>query len=344
MQCGSIATDGSDFTVTGPPGIVVSGATGINCSADGLSNHIRVNLNGPMVVGGAYGITLKTGSDGNTLIDECGQETPAGATLGFFMEDTVSAAFTDQVFYGCVNDTIRFDYNEKNGVNQWFWLFDGKDSSHLQNPMELYSVFNTKTARLIVSNGFCSDTAQASIVLDNAMNAAFEGPNIMCPRDEAIFNNNSTGHLVSWRWDFDDGTTSSDSAPSPHRFPQTGVERTYRVKLIVQNNLGCLDTAAQAVDVLRSCYIAVPSAFTPNGDGVNDYLYPLNAYKADNLDFRVYNRYGELIFESRDWTQKWDGRLGGQPQPSGTYVWTLQYTDRDSGRHFSLRGTSILIR
>ena len=77
---------------------------------------------------------------------------------------------------------------------------------------------------------------------------------------------------------------------------------------------------------------------------MNDYLYPLNAYKADHLEFRVFNRYGQLVFETRDWLQKWDGTINGTPQPAGTYVWTLRYTDRDSGRNFFQKGTSILIR
>ncbi|MDP4150302.1 MAG: gliding motility-associated C-terminal domain-containing protein [Bacteroidota bacterium] len=344
MLCSSVAPDGSDFTITGPAGVSVAGAAGLKCSSDGLSNHIVVTLSAPIVSGGSYQIVLKKGSDGNTLIDECGQETPAGSSLPFTMKDTVSAAFTDQVAFGCIRDTIRFSSGAANGIDQWHWTFDGSDTSNLQNPVETYSVFNTRSARLIVSNGFCSDTAQGTIVLGNAFQAAFEGPNILCPKDEAQFKNNSTGNIVSWQWEFGDGSTSSDSTPAPHQFAFTGTENTYRVLLIAKNDLGCLDTASEAVDVLKSCYIAVPSAFTPNGDGINDFLYPLNAYKADGLEFRVYNRYGQLVFESRDWTQKWDGRIGGQPQPAGTYVWTLRYTDRDSGKKFTLKGVSILIR
>ena len=88
----------------------------------------------------------------------------------------------------------------------------------------------------------------------------------------------------------------------------------------------------------------MPNAFTPNGDGINDFLYPLNAYKAENLIFRVYNRYGQLVFETRDWTKKWDGTIHGKEQGTGTYVWTLQFTDTESGKKFSLKGTSTLIR
>ncbi|HTE30105.1 MAG TPA: gliding motility-associated C-terminal domain-containing protein, partial [Chryseolinea sp.] len=199
-------------------------------------------------------------------------------------------------------------------------------------------------AKLTVSNGVCADTTMASIVLDNLIRTSFEAPNIICPRDYATFKNNSTGLIDFWTWNFADGTTSNDQTPSDHLFPITGVETNYSVQLIAGNTLGCYDTAIQKIDVLRSCYIAVPTAFTPNGDGLNDYLYPLNAFKADNLVFQVFNRQGQMVFETRDWTQKWDGRIQGHEASAGTYVWYLQYTDRDSGHKFFQKGTSLLIR
>jgi gliding motility-associated-like protein len=94
---------------------------------------------------------------------------------------------------------------------------------------------------------------------------------------------------------------------------------------------------------LDNCYIAVPTAFTPNGDGLNDYLYPLNAYKATNLSFKVFNRTGQLVFETKDWTVKWDGTIKGAKQASGVYVWMLDYNDV-TGKRISLKGTTLLIR
>ncbi len=96
--------------------------------------------------------------------------------------------------------------------------------------------------------------------------------------------------------------------------------------------------------VLKSCYIAVPTAFTPNGDGLNDYLYPVNAYKADNLEFKVYNRVGQLVFETKDWTVKWDGKIKSEPQDSGIFIWTLKYTNRDTGKKVFQKGSTVLIR
>ena len=95
--------------------------------------------------------------------------------------------------------------------------------------------------------------------------------------------------------------------------------------------------------MLNTCIIEVPNAFTPNNDGKNDFLYPLNAYKASNLRFRIYNRYGSRIFESSDWTKKWDGKLNGIDQPTGGYVWVLEYTN-PAGIAIFKKGVTLLIR
>jgi gliding motility-associated-like protein len=100
----------------------------------------------------------------------------------------------------------------------------------------------------------------------------------------------------------------------------------------------------KSIKVFASCIIAVPTAFTPDGDGLNDYLYPLNAIKAEKLDFKVFNRWGQLVFHSKDWTQKWDGKINGLPQGTNVYVWTLSYVHRDTKVKYELKGTSTLIR
>ena len=96
--------------------------------------------------------------------------------------------------------------------------------------------------------------------------------------------------------------------------------------------------------MVYSCFIAVPSAFTPNGDGLNDYLYPLKAYKSTNLTFSIYNRFGQRVFYSTNWLSKWDGRYKGLAQDPGTYVWMLDYDNSESGKHVFQKGTTILIR
>ncbi len=343
IECSSISTDGSDFGITGPSPVTIQSAAGV-CDTNNLTNTININLTSPILTGGIYQIKLAPGIDGNTIIDKCNLQTPSGSTLNFAAADTVSAQFSYQLLLGCKIDRIQFFDDGKNGINQWQWSFDSVAKSTQQNPIESYTIFGNKTAQLIVSNGVCSDTSQTTILLDNTLKASFTSDDHVCPEDKAPFTNTSIGNIVSWSWDFGDGTTSSDSMPEPHSFPQTLNEVDYNVRLIVENAAGCVDTATRQIRKLRSCYIDVPSAFTPNGDSNNDYLYPLNAYKAINLEFRVYNRYGQLVFETKDWTRKWDGTIGGKPQPTGTYVWMLEYINRDTGKKYALKGTTVLIR
>jgi gliding motility-associated-like protein len=229
-------------------------------------------------------------------------------------------------------------------VNQWQWDIDAEPANSLLVPSVAENVFGFKYVEHMVSNGFCSDTASEIVQLDNSLKASFESQKEVCPKDVVSFSENSSGNLVSWYWNFGDGSSSNDQTPPDHLFPDTWAGKTYIVNLVVQNYIGCLDTASLAILKKQSCAIAVPNAFTPNGDGKNDYLYPLNAFSTTDLEFKVFNRFGQIIFETRDWTRKWDGTVNGVAQPFGTYIWTLRYTDGPSGGKFFLRGTSVLIR
>lgn len=341
ILCNTIAADGSNFIVSGPSPVTVTGAKGI-CD-NGGTNVININLLQPIVHQGTYRIILQPGSLGNSIVDECGQETPAGSVLTFSVKDTVCADFSYGLKLGCKTDTINLRHDGRNGVNQWSWALADAGFSNLQNPVAHYNVFGNKQLSLKVSNGFCSDSAFASVTLDNELKAEFETINTLCPEDSAKFINKSVGQIISYNWNFGSGNTSNLEVPEPQKYQLTGVEQMYPVMLIVKNT-GCADTAKHNIKVLRSCYIAVPSAFTPNRDGLNDFLYPLNAFKADHLQFRVYNRTGQLVFSSNDWTQKWNGTVKGEPQDSGIYVWTLYYIHQDTGKEFFLKGSTILIR
>jgi gliding motility-associated-like protein len=197
---------------------------------------------------------------------------------------------------------------------------------------------------LKVSNGVCEDSSFQTVNIGNELKAAFDVTNTLCPEDSATFINSSIGNIVSYSWDFGNGNASSLETPAPQHYLPANAEKNYIVRLVVKNNLNCLDTSTKTIKVLRSCYIAVPNAFTPNGDGVNDYLYPLNAFKAGDLDFKVYNRTGQLVFHTTDWTERWDGTIKGQPQDSGVYVWMLSFINTDTGQKVFQKGSSMLIR
>ncbi len=346
MDCTSIAPDGSDFVVSlvsGSTPVSVIGASG-SCSADGFTSIVKVKLSAAIQTKGTYQLMLvRSPLDGNTIVDECNIETPEFSTLLFNTKDTVNADFSYAIKYGCDRDTINYFHDGRNEVNFWKWNFDRTRSSSLQNPTILYGSPGLKKTYLIVSNGVCRDTTDTvSIFIDNEVKAAFEATSVVCPNELATFQNNSTGNLVSWRWDFGNGITSNSPNPSPQSYAVPRYTTNVFPRLIVQNNRGCFDTTIQKIVLPNSCYIAVPNAFTPNNDGLNDELYPLNAYKATGLLFRVFNRVGQLVFETRDWTKRWDGRFKGQPADVGTYVWILTYTNTDTGKFIQQKGTSIL--
>ena len=160
------------------------------------------------------------------------------------------------------------------------------------------------------------------------MKAIFNLPQYACPRDIIAIQDSSIGKIESWNWNFGNGEISNLQNPNSQIYLTSGdVTTKYEVRLIVRDSSGCSDSAYKIISSVPNCFIAVPSAFTPNGDGLNDYLHPLNLYKATNIAFRVFNRFGQLLFESHDMNGKWDGTVSGLKQPTGTYVWTLDYID-----------------
>jgi gliding motility-associated-like protein len=344
IKCSSIAADGSDFLVTGSAAVTVSGATG-TCNADGLTSTIQVKLSPPIQTAGNFTIQLKNGSDGNSIINECGKETPAGASLPFTTKDTVSALFSTTIQYGCSIDKVQYVHDGRNGVNNWQWAFDNSIRGTAKDTLIGYTVFGNKQVTLIVSNGTCSDTARVTIDLKNGIQAAFENTAAVCPGDGATFKNNTiSGLSFTSSWNFGNGITSASQNPLPQFYAPVSTTKDIPVRLVVTDSIGCSDTAINTIKVVNNCTIAIPKAFSPNGDGLNDYLYPTNAYKSKDLIFRVFNRGGQKIFETRNWENKWDGTFNGNAQDPGTYVWILQYTNIETAKRTELKGTTVLIR
>lgn len=169
-------------------------------------------------------------------------------------------------------------------------------------------------------------------------------PSVYCPNELVYFKDSSLGNIINWYWQFGNGLTSTFQSPPPQVYTPPGIDRLIPVQLIVQSNKACYDTAIKYLKVVNSCYIAVPNAFTPNMDGHNDYLYPLNAYRTSDLEFKIFNKFGQQLFSTKDWTRKWNGTFNDMEQPPGVYVWFLRYTNTDTGKTIFKKGTTVLIR
>lgn len=342
IACNSIAPDGSDFIITGPSPVTIT-AAGAACQS-GLSDTIIVQFASPIYHKGVYTLTLRAGTDGSTIIDECNIEMPQ-QSLPFTAVDTVSADFTINSLLGCRINTVSLSHNGAHDVNSWNWLINDSIRSSMQNHTISFPATSSNNIQLVVTNGVCRDSVRVPLVMDNEVIAAFEIPQVICPEDPCIAIDTSSGLIDSWRWDFGNVATSNLQEPPPVQFPQNNIESTYMVRLKVTNNaLGCTDSLVKPLRVLNNCFIAVPTAFTPNNDGLNDFLHPNNALKAKDLEFRVYNRWGQQVFATRNWQEKWNGKVNGILQAPGVFVWFLQYTHLTTGQRVFQKGTTTLIR
>jgi gliding motility-associated-like protein len=342
IDCSTVATDGSDFIVTGPSPVTVIGAAG-NC-ANGLSEVVTVRFSAPIYTKGNYSLALRAGTDGTTIIDECSIEMPQ-QTLAFRTADTVSARFNYSSELGCRFDTLTFSHDGAHDVNSWNWLFNNRTAVTRQTHTIVFPASSKNNALLIVTNGTCSDTANNTVTMNNEVKATFEMPVEICPEDPVIATNTSTGLIDIWQWNFGNIGSSGLKEPAPQYFPLNNIESFYTIKLKVSNNtLGCSDSISKPLHVLNNCFIAVPSAFTPNNDGLNDFLYPHNALKATDLEFKVFNRWGQLVFSTHNWREKWNGNVNGIMQSPGVFAWYLKYTHSVTGQKVFQKGTTMLIR
>lgn len=117
-----------------------------------------------------------------------------------------------------------------------------------------------------------------------------------------------------------------------------------RYKMVTADAIGCLDSAYVTVYVFQTQpYVFVPSAFTPNGDGLNDMIRPICVGIQRINYFSIWNRWGQMVFYTTQDKTGWDGRLNGRPQASAVYVWMLSAIDY-LGRPLFLKGTVTLIR
>ena len=163
---------------------------------------------------------------------------------------------------------------------------------------------------------------------------------------------NSSLYADSYLWEFSDGTTSQTENPN-HLFPSDPA--TYVIVLTASNNVGCQDTAALSVTIWQDLAIYVPNTFTPDGDEYNQTFKPVltEGFKKDSYHMTIFNRWGEIVFESKDLEYGWDGRFGKPDNTfnpvalkcqDGTYTWKIEVTELQSGEVRKFIGHVNLIR
>ena len=135
--------------------------------------------------------------------------------------------------------------------------------------------------------------------------------------------------------------TDLDNAQSQTPMLTPTANRNYLIRITTSS--GCVTMDSLSVVLASNTEVSVPTAFAPNGNGANDVLRPLLVNIASIRYFRIYNRWGQLLYETRTQNEGWDGTFRGQPQPVETYTWIFEGLD-GSGAPVKASGKTVLIR
>lgn len=496
LSCSSISADGSDFSITGPTSLNITGAqTDATCS-NGYTNAVTLNFSTALDVTGNYTLSIQTGSDGNGIIDTCSNSQPINDQKLFDILESPSTAFTHTINWGCTEDTISLSHPGQPGIVSYEWSFNNSMTASGQNTTAFFNA-ETDTARIkfVIENANCKDSITRLIPLGNAFTASFTVPaDTLCISNAIVFTNTSQGKDLVYEWSFGDNSTSDIRDPQPHFYIGSS---NFDVRMIASNFTGCRDTADKTIHIsnspalnfsgllasnctgaginlmataagyfgdftwntgessiittgtsvnfnfanegnhivsltaqdrfcgtttsrqmtnviktpdvdlgkdinicpaitkgigipaingysyvwntgeataainvngrsfayrltannqgcfafddinvyyLNNCTIVFPSAFTPNNDGLNDIFIALNADLVKNLSWKIFDRYGRLVFYSNDILKGWDGRYKGQPAEMSTYVWVAEFIQPDTLRKITEKGSFTLIR
>ena len=164
------------------------------------------------------------------------------------------------------------------------------------------------------------------------------------PIHTVTFTNNSIG-ANSYFWDFGNGATSTDE-DAVYTFSNTSSGAV--ITLTAVSTLGCIDETQISIDYEISPLIYVPNTFTPDGDNYNQVFTPIftTGFDPYNFEMLIFNRWGEIVFESHDATIGWDGSYGnyGNDVQEGVYTWKIIYKNPQNDKREILVGHVTLIK
>jgi len=236
---------------------------------------------------------------------------------------------------GCIPLTVKFTNLSKFAEpDKYVWEFgDGQATSRAVDPSYTYFEAGKYTVTLSASNitgQTVKVTRQMIIEVFPRPDADFEvKPKLVYIPGGMLYTSNRSFDATSYEWDFGDGTTSTSPEPE-HRYKSEGV---FDITLIAKNEFGCADTVKtqNAVRVEKGGQVLVPNAFSPNvsssssggsSNGKNDVFLPLTRGVVE-FELLVFNRWGELLFESQDTDRGWDGYYNGKLCPQDVYMYKL---------------------
>ncbi len=220
----------------------------------------------------------------------------------------------------------------------WKWNFgDGTEDVYDRNPVHSFAQGgNYKVSLIVKSIKGCLDTATKDVNV--SWFDPFAGNDTVIVKGETI-NFYAIGG-VEFTWTPGDRLNLTNINNPQGFYPDTG---HYDYNVHIKSAAGCEGDDSIKVWVVNQSSLFVPSAFTPNRDGLNDYLRMISVGYAKINFFRVFNRFGELVFQTDHIGDGWDGTYKGKDADIGTYFWVLSVTDR-FGKDELQKGDVTLLR
>ena len=261
------------------------------------------------------------------------------------LNSVVKAIFSTAAL-GCAPYQASFK-NESLGGLTWLWNFGDPASGALNTstdfqPTHIYNSIGTYNVTLTAYDSTTCNKIDVSppftiTVVKKPEASADWSPNPPQSNVPVTFSNMSA-FADSYVWNFGDGESSTEIAPV-HEYNATG---SYNAQLIAYSRAGCTDTFNLVVNVLVNPLLDVPNAFTPGRFGVNS-VVNVRGFGIGKIDWKIYNRWGQLVFQSASKKIGWDGYYKGKLLPIDVYGYTLsvEFTD---GKKLSKTGDITLLR
>jgi len=358
-----IITTNYTVTVTDNNGCSITGTTTVNVnpplsgSASSSPTTICFGDNSTLTStatggnGGPYNFTWSPGGAGQTISVSPSNTTTYTVTISDGCSPNVTYTTTVNVnqlpvitysttgLTGCEPLTVTYSNTTPNSVS-CTWTINSIQYNNCA-VTETFPTQGTYNASLTVTdNNGCINTSSIVVATVYPMPIAqfSTDPSIANILEPSIqFNNLSS--VGSYDWSFGDGNTSNMFSPS-HSYGDTG---TYNIQLIVTTQYGCTDTTYGTIIISDIFSVYVPNAFTPNGDGKNDYFTPV-VTGAEYYEFLIFNRWGEMIYNSGKSGTPWNGEYKSTLSKDDVYVWKLHIKEKNSARVHDLIGHVTIVK
>lgn len=229
----------------------------------------------------------------------------------------------------CGNVSLEFENTSTpQAGDEFLWSINGV-AYFIPDPTHVFDATGNYPITLTVTNSYgCSTTStananvqifpQAVAVIDAVTHTAGEFQSTIQFINASLFAN-------TFQWNFGDGSSSTQQEPE-HFFDGVG---TYPITMIANNQYGCADTVTMEITIHPEHTLYVPNAFTPDGDGLNDVFSALGSH-IEEFEMMIFNRWGEMIFQTNSMTYGWDGTFKGDVVKEDVYVYKIKYKTNES--------------